>query len=120
MWVKLEEVFNVVGLPYYRQGSLSEDIPLEDSFFTYWNADTPNEGYYDNKESKNVWFWYIYFYAIDPDVLYNKLDDFIKVAKEKGFIASGRGKDIPSDTPSHLGRYLILKYIEPVKEETTL
>lgn len=117
MWSKLEEVFDKVGIPYYRQGSFSEDEELPETFFTFWNADTPNDGFYDNKESKNVWYWYIYLYTTDPDVLYSKFDDLIKVAKEKGFIANGKGKDIPSDTPTHFGRYLILKYIEPIKED---
>lgn len=112
MWSKLEEVFNEVGLPYYRQGSLSEDIPLDNSFFTYWNADTPDDGFYDNIVNKRIWHWYIYIYSIDIDIVYTKLEEFNKVAKDKGFISNGLGKDIPSDTYTHMGRYLAIKFIE--------
>lgn len=112
MWTKLEEVFKEINLPYSRQGSYKEDAELPESFFTFWNADTPEGGFYDDKAHQAVWVWYIYFYTSDPGLIYSKLNQFITMAKEKGFIANGNGKDIDSGEPGYLGRYVQLKYIE--------
>lgn len=112
MWSKLEEVFELVGLEYTRQGSYSDDATLPQSFFTFWNADTPEQGFYDNKAHCAVWYWYVYFYTKDASLLYSKLDDFIRIAKEKGFIAQGKAKDIASGEPDYFGRYVQIKYVE--------
>ena len=39
MWELLESIFNELGLPYFRQGSLSQDgdYPYP-SFYTFWNV----------------------------------------------------------------------------------
>lgn len=112
MWSKLEEVFETLGVEYARQGSYAKNAKLPETFFTFWNADTPEQGFYDNKANSAVWFWYIYFYTKDPAVLYSKLEDFIRIAKEKGFIISGRPKDISSNEPNYYGRYVQIKYVE--------
>lgn len=112
MWSKLEEVFVALELPYFRQGSFSDDEELPESFFTFWNADTPEAGYYDNKAHSAVWFWYVNFYTKDASLLYTKLEQFITMAKEKGFITAGKPKDIASGEPNYLGRYVQIKYIE--------
>lgn len=112
MWTKLEEVFEQIQLPYSRQGSFAEGETLPDSFFTFWNTDSPDEGFYDNKSHKNIWFWYVYFYTKNPAIMYSKIDEFITIAKDKGFMVDGKGKDIPSDVPDYLGRYVRVTYIE--------
>ena len=112
MWSKLEEVFNEIDLPYSRQGSYSEGKKLPTSFFTFWNNDSSEDGFYDDEAQKTIWFWYVYFYTKDPSLMYSKLEEFIKLAKEKGFTVDGKGKDIPSDVPDYLGRYVRLTYVE--------
>lgn len=112
MWEKLEPIFQQIGLPYSRQGSYEEDADLPESFFTFWNMDTPEGGFYDNKARKAVWFWAIYFYTKNPTLLYSKLDEFITMAKANGFIADGRGRDIASGTPDYNGRYVVVKWID--------
>lgn len=112
MWDKLEEVFEEIDLPYSRQGSYAEGDPLPASFFTFWNVDTPEDGFYDNKANCAVWYWYIYFYSKDINLVYSKLEDFITIAKEKGFIPQGRPKDIASGEPDYFGRYVQIKYVE--------
>lgn len=116
MWEKLEPIFQQLELPYSRQGSYEEDAELPESFFTFWNMDTPEGGYYDNKAHKAVWFWSIYFYTKNPTLIYSKLNEFITMAKEQGFIAEGRGRDIASGIPNYNGRYVVLKYIEDYEE----
>ncbi len=112
MWAKLEPIFEAVGLPYSRQGSYNDGDELPPSFFTFWNVDTPEGGYYDNEAHQAVWYWYIYFYTTDPAILYSKLDELIKLCKAAGFVVDGRGKDIASGEPNYLGRYVPIKYVE--------
>ena len=117
MWEKLEPIFEELELPYSRQGSYEEDEELPESFFTFWNMDTPESGYYDNDAHKAVWLWAIYFYTKNPALIYSKLENFIKIAKEKGFIAEGRGRDIASGIPNYSGRYVVIKYVEDYDEK---
>lgn len=112
MWTKLEEAFEEMGFPYSRQGSYEEDEELPSSFFTFWNADTPEDGFFDNEANRAVWVWYIYFYTKDPSYLYSKLEEFIRIAKSKGFIVEGKGKDLASGEPDYFGRYVSIRYIE--------
>lgn len=112
MWSKLEEVFKDMGYPYSRQGSYQEGETIPDSLFTFWNADTPEDGFYDNKADRTVWMWYVYFYTKDPNLLYSIFDEFYAKAKAKGFIPDGKAKDIPSDVPDYLGRYMVIRYVD--------
>lgn len=112
MWEKLEEAFIETGLPYSRQGSYSQDRQLPESFFTFWNADSPEGGFYDNKAHTSTWMWYVYFYTSDPGKMYSELEKFITIAKEKGFKSDSRGKDAPSENPDYVGRYIRLTYVE--------
>lgn len=112
MWSKLEEVFLALGLDYSRQGSYTDDSEYPPSFFTFWNFDSPEGGFYDNKAGHTVWYWQIYYYTNDPSTLYSTMDEFIAKAKEKGFIVDGRGEDIPSDRPDYFGRMLAVKYVD--------
>lgn len=120
MWSKLEEVFEEMELPYFRQGSLegSEEFPSD--FFTFWNNDTPEDGFYDNVAHSAVWYWYVYFYTNQPENLYTKIEQFIKLAKEKGFVVEGKGRDIASGEPDYLGRYVRIKYVEKYNSQEEL
>ena len=39
-----------LGYPAYRQGSITENKPYPDHFFTFWNNDSPDHAHYDNSE----------------------------------------------------------------------
>ena len=112
MWSKLEEAFEQAGLPYSRQGSYSDDGELPPSFFTFWNADTPEGGFYDNKAHSASWVWVVYFYTKNASIIYSKLDELITILKQKGFIVPDKGKDIASGEPDYFGRYVQIKYVE--------
>lgn len=113
MWTKLETVFEKLGLEYARQGSIKNpaDYP-KGSFFTFYNYNTPEAGFFDNKANRAVWFWQVYYYTSDPATLYSKMDEFIALAKDAGFIAEGKGTDAPSDRDDYVGRTIRIKYIE--------
>lgn len=112
MWAKLEEVFEKIGLPYSRQGSYSDESEYPPSFFTFWNPDTPEEGFYDNEANRAVWYWNIFYYTNDPSTLYSKMDEFANLARETGFIVDGKGYDLSSDRPDYPGRTIRVIYIE--------
>lgn len=112
MWDELEDVFEELNLPYSRQGSYGSDEDYPNSFFTYWNADTPEGGFYDDESHKAIWLWYVYFYTNDPSLIYSKMDEFIAKAKKHGFIIEGRGNDIQSDQPDYFGRVVRVRFIE--------
>lgn len=112
MWSKLEEVFKKTGLEYSRQGSYSDDDEYPESFFTFWNFDTPEDGFFDNKANRAVWFWQVYYYTSKPATLYSKMDEFKALVKEAGFIVQGKAHDVASDRPDYPGRMITVKYIE--------
>ena len=55
MWRLLEEIFEELGLPYFRQGSLqSEGDYPSPSFYTFWNIDERFVADYDNKPHEGI------------------------------------------------------------------
>lgn len=112
MWSKLENVFEKIGLEYSRQGSYSDVSEYPSSFFTFWNFDAPEGGWYDNEAKRTVWYWQVYYYTKDPVTLYSMMDEFIRLAKAEGFVVEGRGTDIQSDRPDYPGRTIRIKYLE--------
>lgn len=101
-----------LNFPIIRQGSISEDESYPDTFFTYWNNDTPGDAFYDNKENKFIWNFDLNAYSTDPLIVYQMLKDAKIKLKEKGFIVTGQGYDVASDESSHIGRG-----INVIKEE---
>lgn len=112
MWIKLEEVFQELKLPYSRQGSYANDDDIPDSLFTFWNTDSPDTWFFDNESHSIEWEWVVYFYTKDPSILYTKMKEFITMARSKGFFVDGNGKDIVADVPDYVGRYVRLTYVE--------
>ena len=112
MWSKLEEVFEELGLPYFRQGSLAPEEPYPSpSFYTCWCIDERFADQYDNKPSVKLYTWAVYSYTNDPSKIYSLLDDVVLKASEKGFIIGAR-EDVDSDEAGYYGRYLVMSYIE--------
>lgn len=112
MWKLLEEIFEELGTPYFRQGSLAEDAPYPSpSFYTFWNVEERFTADYDNKPNMKIYVWAIYSYTNDPSQIYTLLEAFVLKAIEKGFII-GERNDAASDLPDYYGRYLMLTYIE--------
>ena len=104
------DIFEKIGLPYFRQGSLSdEDYPP--SFFTFWNIDTPNDSFYDNKESRYILYVQIGFYTNNAKLIYSTLEDFMERARAKGFVIEGRPKDANADKDNYFGRVLYIRII---------
>lgn len=114
----MQELFNLfdeIGLPYFRQGSLS-DADYKPSFFTFWNIDTPNDSFYDNSEHRYIEYVQVGFYTNDANKIYSVMDDFIARAKQKGFVVDGRAKDANADKENYFGRVCYIKIIHKVED----
>ena len=114
----MQELFNLfdeIGLPYFRQGSMS-DADYKPSFFTFWNIDTPYLRHRDNKAIEHALYIQVGFYTNDTNKIYKVMDDFIVRAKRKGFVVEGRAKDAPADKNNYYGRVCYIRIIEKTEE----
>jgi len=111
-WARLEALFETMGYPYSRQGSYAEGDTLPASFFTFWNFDAPEGGFYDNEANKVIWKWQVYFYTKDPGLMYSVMDTLAQEAKNEGFVVDGRAFDLGADEPGYVGRTIRLLYVE--------
>lgn len=111
---ELFDLFDEIGLPYFRQGSMS-NVEYPSSFFTFWNIDTPNDSFYDNKETRYIEYIQVGFYTNDPNLIYSQMNDFINRAKQKGFIVQGKARDTNADQDNYFGRLVYLRIVH--KEE---
>lgn len=111
---ELFSLFEEIGLPYFRQGSLS-DADYTPSFFTFWNIDTPNDSFYDNAEHRYIEYVQVGFYTNDASKIYSVMDDFIERAKAKGFAVDGRAKDANADKDNYFGRVCYIRIIHKLE-----
>lgn len=110
---KLFELFDEIGLPYHRQGSLAnQEYPPE--FFTFWNIDTENDSFYDDKEHRYIEYVQIGFYTNDATRIYSVMDDFIQRAEAKGFVVYGRARDADANDDNYFGRVCFLRIINNI------
>ncbi len=115
---KLFDLFEEIGLSYYRQGSLSDE-DYKPSFFTFWNIDTKNASFYDNHETRFIPYVQVGFYTNDASKIYSQLDEggeFFTKAKEKGFVFEGRAKDANADKENYFGRVCYLRIINKTED----
>ena len=61
---ELIKVLSGLGYPVYRQGSMSDSDDYPDTFFTFWNYETPDHSHYDNEAYGAEWSYNIY--ALTP------------------------------------------------------
>lgn len=109
---KLIEILETFGYPVIRQGSLGQDEEYPDSFFTFWNNDSPDHAHYDNAEYGTEWDFDVNFYSIDPEKTYQVLADARIKLKQNKWIIPGKGYDVASDEVTHTGRGMRIFYLE--------
>lgn len=110
---KLFDLFDEIGLPYFRQGSLADD-DYAPSFFTFWNIDSPNLQIRDNNAKSFVEYVQVGFYTNDASLIYSVMDDFIDRATKKGFVVEGRAKDANADKDDYFGRLVYIRIINKI------
>lgn len=109
---KLIEILETFGYSVVRQGSLGPDEEYPDSFFTFWNNDSPDHAHYDNAEYGTEWDFDVNFYSIDPEKTYQVLADARIKLKQNKWIIPGKGYDVASDEVTHTGRGMRAFYLE--------
>lgn len=87
----------------YLQGTLNPDESYPDTFLTYWTPATDDNTHYDNETFSVDWHFTIILYSIDAETVNTLPLDILAALKKAGFIPQGRGRDIPSDRPTHTG-----------------
>lgn len=108
----LIQILETLGYPVIRQGSLSPDEEYPDSFFTFWNNDSPDHAHYDNAEYGTEWDFDVNFYSTDPEKTYKVLADARIKLKQNKWIIPGKGYDVASDEVTHTGRGMRAFYLE--------
>lgn len=108
----LIQILETLGYPVIRQGSLSPDEEYPDSFFTFWNNDSPDHSHYDNAEYGTEWDFDVNFYSTDPEKTYKVLADARIKLKQNKWIIPGKGYDVASDEVTHTGRGMRAFYLE--------
>lgn len=97
--------------PVDRQGSMSADAKYPETFITFWNNETPDTMYYDNKEHATVWNFNVFVYSSVAAKCYSLLNDIRTALKAAGWIVPSHGFDAASDEETHIGRGLEVYYL---------
>lgn len=113
---KLIDILESRGYKAYLQGSFTADEMLPESFWTFWNFDTPAGMHYDNAAHRALWSYWIYFYSVDPETVETEIKETIKLLKDNGITVDGFGQDADSGVQTHTGRMLTV-YIPEYLEE---
>lgn len=110
--ILIETLEEETGFPVYQQGSLSDADAYPESFFTFWNDDSDFASYYDNANTRTIWYIDLNFYSVDVSLV-NSIFKTIKPALEAaGFVIDGVGHDVVSDEDTHTGRGETLMYLQ--------
>lgn len=112
---ELFKLFEEIGLPYFRQGSMS-DADYAPEFFTFWNVDTPSLQIRDNKTKSYVEFVQIGYYTNNANLIYSRMDEFIQKAKEKGFVIASNPHDANADKENYFGRVCFIRIIHRTED----
>jgi hypothetical protein len=97
------------GYPVKLQGSLLENEPYPNHFFTFWNNSSAGNSFYDNAETSTAYDYDVNFYSSDPTLVYSVMREAKEKLKAAGFIVSGDGYSVASDEPTHDGRGMNVK-----------
>ena len=98
--------------PVFRQGSLTEEQPYPETFFTFWNSSSADHSHYDDDNYGVVWYFDVNVYSIDAALTYSLLADARTALKSAGWVVPGKGYDLPTDEPTHTGRGISASYLE--------
>ena len=113
----LRETLESLGYPVYLQGSMADDEAYPKSFITYLSMDSYNEADFDDKTHAVGWRFQVAFYSADPLLIDSVPQEIRRALKAVGFIPTGRGRDLPSDEPTHTGWVQEYYILENFKED---
>ena len=105
-------ILSEINSNVYRQGTLNQDENYPESFFTFWNNDSPDHAYYDNVDYGTAWNYSIFFYSTDPVEVYTAIESARTALKAAGWVVPSKGFDTVSDVSTHTGRGLQIYKLE--------
>ena len=100
---KLISALETLGYTVMLQGSFNPEETYPESYITFWCNDTDDNAHFDNDVTAWDWFFSVIFYSNNPTLVNTIPNEIRTVLKSAGFIAQGKGNDIPSDEPTHTG-----------------
>lgn len=104
----------VEGKTLFLQGTLGS-AAYPDSFVTFWTDYTADNTHFDNAVHSYVWSFSVIYYSNNAANT-NTIPATITAAlKAAGFIPQGKGRDIPSDEPTHTGWAMDFLFADNVK-----
>lgn len=112
----LIELLETLGYPVFLQGTINSEEDYPDSFFTFWNFQTPEAAFYDDNAHRAVWGFWVYFYSIDPLLVETVTENARKLLKQNGWIPQGKPSDIAVDKPTHTGSFFTIYVFEDEEE----
>lgn len=112
---RLIELLETFGYPVLQQGSMSDEEEYPMTFITYWNNETPQGMFYDNRSHKTDWDFDVNIYTCDVLKLDDKLNEIIDLLQANGFVVDSNGYDVMSDEKTHVGRGVNVIYAERKK-----
>jgi len=105
-------LLQTLGYPVFLQGSMNANEAYPDSFFTFWNFETPEAAFYDNDADRAVWGFWIYFYSVNPLLVETEPEKARKLLKQNEYILDGKANDIAVDRPTHTGAFFTVYKFE--------
>ena len=105
-----------LGYPVYLQGTMSASGKYPSSFITFLTVYSQDVANYDDDTSAVQWRFQVAFYSANPNLVKSEPPKIRIALKAAGFIPLGRGRDIPSDVPSHTGWVQDYYALEMIKE----
>ena len=106
--------------PVFLQGAINNLNDYPESFFTFWNFETPEAAFYDNDANRAVWGFWVYFYSTDPALVQSAPEAARQLLIQNGWILQGKANDISVDKPTHTGAFFTVckfeEYPEPSPE----
>lgn len=116
---KLIELLESLNYPVFLQGSLASAEAYPDSFFTFWNFESPESQHYDNAANRCVWGFWVYFYSVDPELVAEVPEQARQLLKQNDFYSGSKPVDANVDTPTHTGAFFTCFGVENYEEEET-
>jgi len=108
--IELVKILRTICGDVYPQGGAPEKYP--ERFFTYWNGDSADQKHYDNKPHGTAWAVDVNFYAKDPLVVLETLEEARIKLQAAGWKITGKGYSVPSDDRAYTGRGFEARFLE--------
>lgn len=116
---ELITLLETLGFPVFLQGSINSVEEYPESFFTFWNFETPEAAFYDDDANRAVWGFWIYFYSTDPLAVEQQPEAARQLLKQNGWILQGKATDITVDSPTHTGAFFTALKFENYESEVS-